>query len=181
MGNNPASRVRIPPSPLRGSPTPGPEGWQSGRMRRSRKPLGAASSLESSNLSPSAPLSRNPACLRVCGGTRTPASHPSVNPLKSVKVRQNVVVWAHNGRTKPPCLEELSRPFSRGRPRLIRIATAIARCPIVRCRRIRGFPSGLKRKGNSGPEGFGPLFLRETPANHPHEGARDNGIVTAVS
>ena len=36
-------------------PFPGPEGWQSGRMRRSRKPLGAVSSLEGSNPSPSAP------------------------------------------------------------------------------------------------------------------------------
>src|SRR2546421_77192 len=40
------SRVRIPPSPL--------EGWQSGRMRRSRKPLSVVRRIEGSNPSPSA-------------------------------------------------------------------------------------------------------------------------------
>ena len=40
------------PGPL---PCAGSEGWQSGRMRRSRKPLRASGSVEGSNPSPSAP------------------------------------------------------------------------------------------------------------------------------
>src|SRR6478672_9750797 len=53
------SRVRIPPSPLSAAPAvvlrPPAEGWQSGRMRRSRKPLSVVRRIEGSNPSPSAP------------------------------------------------------------------------------------------------------------------------------
>ena len=52
------SRVRIPPSPLSAAPAvvlrPPAEGWQSGRMRRSRKPLSVVRRIEGSNPSPSA-------------------------------------------------------------------------------------------------------------------------------
>src|SRR5207302_714530 len=51
------SRVRIPPSPLArrtARSRPSAEGWQSGRMRRSRKPLSVVRRIEGSNPSPSA-------------------------------------------------------------------------------------------------------------------------------
>src|SRR5207253_2508054 len=54
------SRVRIPPSPLSAAPAavlrPPAEGWQSGRMRRARKPLSVVRRIEGSNPSPSALL-----------------------------------------------------------------------------------------------------------------------------
>src|SRR5690348_11523669 len=53
LGHFSASRHRIA-QPSARYPMPSPEGWQSGRMRRSRKPFGAVSSREGSNPSPSA-------------------------------------------------------------------------------------------------------------------------------
>jgi hypothetical protein len=65
------SRVRIPPSPLSAVPAavlrPPAEGWQSGRMRRSRKPLSVVRRIEGSNPSPSAHRAGSDACDRVPG------------------------------------------------------------------------------------------------------------------
>jgi hypothetical protein len=56
-GSNPSFSVRHRPAEGLFSRS---EGWQSGRMRRSRKPFRASGSDEGSNPSPSAPLRRNP-------------------------------------------------------------------------------------------------------------------------
>lgn len=51
-GSNPSFSVSAAPAAVLRAPA---EGWQSGRMRRSRKPLSVVRRIESSNLSPSAP------------------------------------------------------------------------------------------------------------------------------
>src|SRR5262245_30287947 len=51
-GSNPSFSASAAPAAVLRPPA---EGWQSGRMRRSRKPLSVVRRIESSNLSPSAP------------------------------------------------------------------------------------------------------------------------------
>ncbi len=85
----PPSRVRIPPSPLHerdprlfGSSCPSysvvrSERWQSGRMRRSRKPLRVVRLVEGSNPSLSAQQARHPLLMRVQRGARGPRNRMS--------------------------------------------------------------------------------------------------------
>src|SRR4051812_644039 len=77
------SRVRIPPSPL--------EGWQSGRMRRSRKPLSVVRRIESSNLSPSASLGETR------GTTRVLALFSSNSKVAALQLVEHVGGRIHRG------------------------------------------------------------------------------------
>ena len=116
----PPSRVRIPPSPLR-APAAGmhesgyavrpPEGWQSGRMRRSRKPLSVVRRIEGSNPSPSASLTGCRLHQRAAETRERPArltfySGETNSKAARVRVNREAAKW------EPGCMA-LSSPFSR--------------------------------------------------------------------
>src|ERR1043165_7453638 len=63
-GSNPSFSASAAPAAVLRPPA---EGWQSGRMRRSRKPLSVVRRIEGSNPSPSASRAGSDACKRVRG------------------------------------------------------------------------------------------------------------------
>ena len=80
LGHFSASGHRIA-EPLGRYPMPSPEGWQSGRMRRSRKPFRAVTSDEGSNPSPSALQAKNPGTPRVLASRRRRPNRPCSSVL----------------------------------------------------------------------------------------------------
>src|SRR6516225_5923356 len=85
-GSNPSFSASAAPAAVLRPPA---EGWQSGRMRRSRKPLSVVRRIEGSNPSPSAQLPRmqllerdSPVLSEYSTGLRTSAGHRSA-PLDS--------------------------------------------------------------------------------------------------
>src|SRR5262245_47023588 len=76
-----------------------PEGWQSGRMRRSRKPFRAVSSDEGSNPSPSAPLAGLRFAPRETGGWSYAARGQNLQSLPVARRRLGTVTVPRLSRT----------------------------------------------------------------------------------
>ena len=72
----------VPHDPCRYAVQPRSEGWQSGRMRRSRKPLSVVRRIEGSNPSPSAQLAESRVHMRGLGPIRASSPVP-VEPLRT--------------------------------------------------------------------------------------------------
>jgi hypothetical protein len=92
------------------------EGWQSGRMRRSRKPFRAVSSDEGSNPSPSAfhpsrYRSRLGAASRCAGGPKAEPGFARREPIRELKRERRGLT----GETRfPPCYAAVSKTVSGG-------------------------------------------------------------------
>jgi hypothetical protein len=97
-----------------------PEGWQSGRMRRSRKPFRAVRSDEGSNPSPSVRPGRNPSISRGFGASRGRLPLASVHRLTPLKTAGRWRSLARNWRAP-----RWSRPRA---PRLLQRTSAQAAC-----------------------------------------------------
>src|SRR5437764_7180483 len=76
-GSNPSFSASAAPAAVLRPPA---EGWQSGRMRRSRKPLSVVRRIEGSNPSPSAPRAETDVSNRVLGAD---ADAPGSGPLST--------------------------------------------------------------------------------------------------
>ena len=71
---------RLGPPPRNGYPVARSEGWQSGRMRRSRKPLSVVRRIEGSNPSPSVSETRDPPHRRVSSSSGLRRGSPCSRP-----------------------------------------------------------------------------------------------------